>query len=86
MKTYTTTNKILLVLATMLTLSACTNTEVGTAVGGATGAGLGYAVGGGWGSVIGGGAGALIGNQIGSSQTNRYYQHRYYRNGYRYGY
>lgn len=63
------------------TVTACTSTEVGTTVGGATGAGVGYAVSGGsaLGTVIGGGAGALIGNQIGQSQQRTYYrQGRYY--------
>ena len=63
-------------------LSSCTNTEVGTSVGGAAGAGLGYAVSGGspWGAVIGAGAGALVGNQIGQNQDRAYYRHgqRYY--------
>lgn len=65
-----------------LSLSSCTNTEVGTSVGGAAGAGLGYAVSGGspWGAVIGAGAGALVGNQIGQSQDRAYY----YRHGHRY--
>jgi hypothetical protein len=68
-------------LGAMLTLGACTNTEVGTATGAAAGAGLGYAVSGGSGvgTIIGAGAGALIGNQIGASQDRRYYHGNYYR-------
>lgn len=60
-------------------LAACTNTEVGTVVGGATGAGLGYAVSGGSGvgAAIGAGTGALIGNRIGYDQ-DRYYYSSYY--------
>lgn len=60
-------------------LTGCTNTQVGTAVGGAAGAGIGYAVTGGnaVGTVIGAGAGALIGNSIGRSQDYRYYRGRY---------
>jgi hypothetical protein len=69
-------------------LGGCTNTEVGTGVGGAAGAGLGYAVTGGsaLGTVIGAGAGALVGNSIGQEQDRRayYYHHRYYNNGYYY--
>ena len=66
-----------IILSAALILGGCTNSEVGTGVGGAAGAGLGYAVSGGnvWGTVIGAGAGALIGNQIGKSQDH----HRYYR-------
>ncbi len=73
-------------LATFM-LGGCTNTEVGTTVGGAAGAGLGYAVSGGSavGTVIGGGAGALIGNSIGQQQDRAYYYNRgYYNNGYYY--
>ena len=70
----------LISLSTFL-LSSCTNTEVGTTVGGAAGAGLGYAVTGGSavGTVIGAGAGALVGNSIGQDQDRRdfYYHHRY---------
>lgn len=70
-------------------LVGCTNTEVGTGVGGAAGAGLGYVVTGGSavGTVIGAGAGALVGNSIGQNQDRRaYYNHRYYKynNGYYY--
>lgn len=65
-----------------LMLGGCTNSEVGTAVGGAAGAGLGYAVSGGsaLGTVIGGGAGALLGNSIGQQQDRNYYyyNHRYH--------
>jgi surface antigen len=70
-------------------LGGCTNTEVGTGVGGAAGAGLGYAVTGGSavGTVIGAGAGALVGNAIGRDQDRRqYYNNRYYRHGHNYYY
>ncbi|MFA5959241.1 MAG: glycine zipper domain-containing protein [Tatlockia sp.] len=71
--------------AATLTLSACTNTQVGTVAGGAAGAGLGYALTGGsaGGAIIGAGAGALIGNQIGQSQ-DYYYGYRGYRGPYVY--
>ncbi|AUH71900.1 Surface antigen [Legionella sainthelensi] len=70
-------------------LGGCTNTEVGTGVGGAAGAGIGYAATGGsaLGTVIGAGAGALVGNAIGQQQDRQYYyRHRYYRPGYNYYY
>ncbi|MBA3535047.1 MAG: hypothetical protein H0T84_00295 [Tatlockia sp.] len=65
-----------------LTLSSCTNRQVGTAGGAAAGAGLGYAVSGGsgLGAALGAGAGALVGNQIGADQDRRYYYSNY--NGY----
>jgi len=74
----------LIIGLTALTLTACTNTEVGTGVGGAAGAGIGYAVSNGspWGAVIGAGAGALVGNQIGQSEDRR----QYYRSGGYYNY
>ncbi len=61
-------------------MGACTNTEVGTGVGGAAGAGIGYAVSGGsaLGTVIGAGAGALVGNSIGQEQDRRRYNYYYY--------
>ncbi|WP_133127978.1 glycine zipper domain-containing protein [Legionella nagasakiensis] len=65
----------------IITLSACTPTQVGTTTGAAAGAGIGYAVSGGdaLGTVIGAGAGALVGHQIGQSQERRYYRNgRYY--------
>ncbi|AHE67806.1 glycine zipper domain-containing protein [Legionella oakridgensis] len=72
---------LLLAGSAVITLSACTPTQVGTATGAAAGAGIGYAVSGGdaLGTAIGAGAGALIGNQIGQSQERRYYRNgRYY--------
>lgn len=61
-------------------LEGCTNTQVGTALGGAAGAGIGYAVSGGRpiGTLIGAGAGALLGNSIGQDQDRRAYYNRYY--------
>lgn len=75
---------LLVVSLSSFMLGGCTNTEVGTTVGGAAGAGLGYAVSGSpWGAVIGGGAGALIGNSIGQNQDRRaYYNSRYYNDRY----
>lgn len=81
------TASLLFVGASVVGLSACTSTQVGTVAGGAAGAGIGYAVTGGsaLGTVIGAGAGALIGNQIGQDQDRRYYYGRpYYRNYYYY--
>jgi hypothetical protein len=59
--------KVLLIALTLAGgLTACTNEEIGTGVGGAAGAGLGYAVSdSAAGAAIGGAGGALLGNQIG---------------------
>ena len=69
--------KMCCLLFAFFSISACTTTQVDTAVGGAAGAGIGYAVGGGTGELIGGGVGALVGNQVGQNQERRHY---YYRN------
>jgi hypothetical protein len=71
------------------TLGGCTNTQVGTGIGGAAGAGLGYAVSNGSavGTVVGTGAGALVGNAIGQRQDKRAYHYQYYNHpGYNYYY
>lgn len=68
------TLKSLALAGSLMFLTACTSSQVGTTLGGAAGAGLGYAVGGGWGAAIGGGTGALLGYEIGKSQNKRYYR------------
>ncbi len=62
-------------------LQACSNAQLGTALGGAAGAGVGYAVTGDpLGAAFGGGAGALLGYSIGAEQDRRdYYRSIYYR-------
>lgn len=61
-------NLLIIISFLSVTLSACTNEQVGTAVGGASGAALGYAItDNAAGAAIGGAGGALIGNQIGKN-------------------
>lgn len=66
----TTATRLICLVGMISLFSSCTNTDIGTATGGAAGAGLGYAVSGGnpVGTVVGAGAGALIGNSIGQAQ------------------
>ena len=55
----------IMMFMSLLSLTACTQNQVGTSAGGAAGAGLGYAVSkNAWGAAIGGAAGALIGNEL----------------------
>lgn len=54
-----------LAVATIIGITGCTRTQVGTAGGALVGAGIGQAVGGNTAStLIGAGAGALIGNAV----------------------
>lgn len=60
-------------------LGGCTNSQVGTVVGGAAGAGIGYAVSGNAvGTVIGAGAGSVIGHTLGVREDQRARRNYYY--------
>jgi hypothetical protein len=68
-------HKIIITLAAVLSLSACTSTQQGAAIGAASGAALGAAttgtiVGTGVGAAIGLGAGAVAGELLGRNANN----------------
>lgn len=67
----------LFVAGTMVTMSACTNTERGAVIGGATGAAIGgLATGKVGGAVVGAGIGAVTGALIGRSKRRGYCRYR----------